>query len=182
MRRLILGTIGLFFLSIPGFAQEYVYPKAEVFGGLSVARPGTMWGWQSAVHGNFSHTIGFTADIGGQYKSILGVGTSSHQFLFGPRFIVRREKVTPFVHTLFGASRAKASIPALSIPGFPTIPGTSVSSTGLAMSFGGGLDVNLSDRFSIRVAQVDWIPTRFNGGWSTDAVRLGFGIVLKAAE
>lgn len=171
MRRVILGTIGLLFFSIPGFAQEYVYPKAEVFGGFSIANvdAGTrqsLLGWQSAVHGNFHSNLGFTADIGGQYKTIAGVGVNSHQFLFGPRLFVRREKVTPYVHGLFGAVRLSA---------------LGTSTTGLGMGIGGGLDVNLSDRLSVRVAQFDWTPSRFSGIWSTNDVRIGFGIVLKTA-
>lgn len=168
MRRVILGTIGLLFFSIPGFAQEYVYPKAEVFGGFSIASVGSesLWGWQSAVHGNFHRNLGFTADIGGQYKTIAGVGVNSHQFLFGPRLFVRKEKVTPYVHGLFGAVRVSS----LGTP-----------NTGLGMGIGGGMDVNLSDRLSIRVAQFDWTPSRFSGTWSTNAYRIGFGIVLKTA-
>ena len=173
MRRVILGTIGLLFFSIPGFAQEYVYPKAEVFGGFSIASVDTgltresLLGWQSAVHGNFHSNLGFTADIGGQYKTISGVSVNSHQFLFGPRLFVRKEKVTPYVHGLFGAARLSAA---------------GISDTGLGMGIGGGLDVNLSDRLSIRVAQFDWTPSRFSGTWSTSEYRIGFGIVIKAAN
>ena len=173
MRRFMLGTIGLLFFSIPGFAQEYVYPKAEVFGGFSIASVDagitreSFWGWQSAVHGNFHKNIGFTADLGGQYKSIAGVGLNSYQFLFGPRLFARREKVTPFVHSLFGAARVSAA---------------GISDTGFGMGIGGGLDVNLSDRLSVRVAQFDWTPTKFSGTWSTSEYRIGIGIVLKTGE
>ena len=43
MRRMIFLAIGLFLFSIPSFAQEVIYPKAEVFGGfsISVGSPGT---------------------------------------------------------------------------------------------------------------------------------------------
>jgi hypothetical protein len=173
MRRFILATIGLLALSIPGFAQEYVYPKAEVFGGFSIGSMGsgasrqTLLGWQSAVHGNFHQNIGFTADLGGQYKSIAGVGVNSHQFLFGPRVFVRRAKVTPYAHSLFGATRASAA---------------GISNTGFGMGIGGGLDVNASDRLSIRVAQVDWTPTRFSGVWSKSEYRIGIGVVWKSGE
>jgi len=173
MRRFILATIGLFLFSVPGFAQEYVYPKAEVFGGFSISsidaglNRESLLGWQSAVHGNVSHNIGLTADLGGQYKSIAGVRINTYQFLFGPRFFARREKVTPYVHSLFGAVRASAA---------------GISDTGFGMGIGGGLDVNLSDRISIRVPQFDWTPSRFGGIWSKSEYRLGFGIVIKTVE
>jgi len=173
MRRFVLATIGLLLFSVPGFAQEYVYPKAEVFGGFSIVSVDagitreSLWGWQSAVQGNFHKNIGFVADLGGQYKSIAGVSINSHQFLFGPRLFVRREKVTPFVHTLFGATRMSAA---------------GISDTGLGMGIGGGFDVNLSDRFSIRVPQFDWTPSRFSGVWSKSEYRIGIGIVIKSGE
>jgi hypothetical protein len=50
------------------------------------------------------------------------------------------------------------------------------------MGIGGGLDVNLSDRFSLRVAQVDWTPTKSSGVWSKSEYRIGIGIVLKTGE
>ena len=35
----------------------------------------------------------------------------------------------------------------------------SFSSTSFAMALGGGLDVNVNDRFAIRLAQIDYLPT-----------------------
>src|SRR2546428_9291762 len=37
MRRMIFLAIGLFLFSISSFAQEVIYPKAEVFGGFSIS-------------------------------------------------------------------------------------------------------------------------------------------------
>jgi hypothetical protein len=174
MRRLILGTIGLMLISIPGWAQES-YPKAEVFGGFSTSSiaagaPSTrtsFYGWQASVNGNFHRNIGIVGDFGGQYKNIAGIGISNYQYLFGPQISVRREKVTPFVHTLFGFNRASA---------------LGLSSTNLGLGMGGGLDLNVSDRLALRVPQFDWTPVRAGGVWSTNIIRIGFGLVIKAGQ
>ena len=174
MKRLILGTIGLMLISIPGWAQES-YPKAEVFGGFSISSiaagaPSTrtsFYGWQAAVNGNFHRRVGIVGDFGGQYKSIAGVGISNHQFLFGPQISARQEKVTPFVHALFGANRTSA---------------LGASSSNLALGMGGGLDLNVSERLAVRALQFDWTPIHGGGAWTTNVVRFGFGVVFKAGQ
>jgi hypothetical protein len=174
MRRLILGTIGLLLISTPGWAQES-YPKAEVFGGFSISSIAagspsvrtSFYGWQASVNGNFHRNIGFVGDFGGQYKSIAGVGISNYQYMFGPQISMRREKVTPFVHALFGASRTSA---------------LGASSTNLGLGIGGGLDLNVSDRLALRVPQFDWTPIHAGGVWTTNVIRIGIGLVFKAGE
>jgi hypothetical protein len=174
MRRLILGTIGLLLMSAPGWAQES-YPKAEVFGGFSLSSiaagsPSTrtsFYGWQASVNGNLHRSIGLVGDFGGQYKSVAGIGISNYQYLFGPQISVRREKATPFVHALFGGYRTSA---------------LGASSTNLGLGMGGGLDLNVSDRLAIRAVQFDWTPIRAGGVWTTNVIRVGFGVVIKAGE
>ena len=174
MRKMILGTIGLLLISIPGWAQES-YPKAEVFGGFSISSiaagsPSTrtsFYGWQTSVNGNLHRRLGIVGDFGGQYKSIAGIGISNYQFMFGPQLSARQEKVTPFVHALFGASRTSA---------------LGLSSTNLGLGIGGGLDLNVSDRLAIRVPQFDWTPVRAGGVWNTNIIRIGIGLVFKAGE
>ncbi len=174
MRKLVLGAIGLLLMSIPGWAQES-YPKAEVFGGFSLSSiaAGTpsvrneFYGWQASVNGNLHRNFGIVGDFGGQYKNIAGVGISNYQYMFGPQISVRREKVTPFVHALFGASRSSA---------------LGISSTNFGLGIGGGLDLNVSDRVALRVPQFDWTPVQGGGVWNTNIVRIGFGLVFKVGE
>ena len=182
MRKLIL-LLGLVLLST-NQASAQDYPKGEVFGGFSYAnvdingdREG-LYGWQASRSGNFHRNVGFTADFGGQYKSInLGViggvnlvslDIQTYEFLFWPRFTARSERVTGFGHTPVGFALARASL-----------LGVSDSETGFALGFGGGVDVNASDRVVIRIFQVDYIPTRFSGVWSTKDFRIGVGVVYK---
>jgi len=103
----------------------------------------------------------------------------------------RRSKVPPFVHAMFGG--LKQGIGSISVTdpvsGFSiTTPG--VSSTGLGMAFGGGMDINISDRLALRVPQFDWtlrhigsttiLGVTVPGAWSTGQIRFGIGLVVKA--
>jgi hypothetical protein len=231
MRRLIsLQVIGLLaiglFLSIPSFAQEVIYPKAEVFGGFSISSiPGlvptydpttglptsysrkSFMGWQGSANFNLTHHLGIVGDFGGQYGSIPGatvlgvtipsVSMSSYQFLFGPRIMFRGSRVTPFVHALFGG--IKEGIGSISLTDPVTglsITTPAVSSTGLGMGFGGGMDINISDRLALRVPQFDWTlrhiagttatvlgtTVTVPGTWSTGQFRIGIGLVVKAGQ
>jgi hypothetical protein len=216
MRRMIFLAIGLFLFSIPSFAQEVIYPKAEVFGGFSISSiPGvttfdpttglptaarkSFMGWQAAASFNLTHRLGIVGDFGGQYASIPGVtvlgvtipgySMNSYQFLFGPQMSFRKPRVTPYVHALFGGIRD--GVGSLSILGVTT---PAVSSTGFGMGFGGGLDINISDRLALRVPQFDWTlrhiagttttvlgtTVTVPGTWSTGQIRFGIGLVVKA--
>jgi hypothetical protein len=58
------------------------------------------------------------------------------------------------------------------------------------MAFGGGLDINISDRLALRVPQFDWtlkhigsttiLGVTVPGSWSTGQIRFGIGLVVKA--
>ena len=191
MRRMIFLAIGLFLFSVSSFAQEVIYPKAEVFGGFSISSAAmsttdpttlvttslreTFWGFQASANGNLTHHLAIVGDFGGQYKTVAGIPMNSYQFLFGPRVMWRRDKVTPFVHAMFGGVRD--GIGSTTLLGV-TIP--SASSTGLGLGMGGGLDVNLSERFALRVPQFDWTPAHIGGVWETNVIRIGIGLVVKA--
>lgn len=204
MRRLIsLQAIGLLavglFLSIPSFAQEVIYPKAEVFGGFSISSAAisstdpttglttslreSFWGWQASANGNVTHHLAIVGDFGGQYKTVAGVPMNSYQFLFGPRITFRGPRVTPFVHAMFGGVREGVGSFSFTDPisgASVTIPGA--SSTGLGLGMGGGLDVNISDRLALRVPQFDWTPMHVGGVWEKNVIRIGIGLVVKAGQ
>ncbi len=163
---LSLFTVILLLLSSSALGQDY--PRMEVFGGFSYfsADAGTresFYGWQASISANFQENIGFTLDSGGQYNTTLGITLQAYEFLLGPRYIMRGERFTGFAHALFGLEHARAG-------GF--------SDTAFAMGFGGGVDVNVSDRIAIRAFQFDYIPVTSSGVWTHDA-RVGAGVVFK---
>jgi hypothetical protein len=173
MKKSMLLLLGMLVIaSIPVMAQDD-YPKVEVFGGFSLLNfnPQEMfderqnaYGFQANVAGNLHENFGIEADFGGQYKKIEGYTLSTYEFLFGPRFTFRAEKASFFAHALIGGAHVGIE---------------EYTDNGLAMGFGGGVDVNVNDRFAVRVVQFDWIPSKFEGEWSNDTVRFGFGVVIK---
>src|SRR5690348_16596459 len=197
MRRLIFLLIIGLFLSIPSFAQEVLYPKAEVFGGYSISSSSisstdpttglstslreSFMGWQGSVNGNLTHHLAIVGDFGGQYKTVAGIPMNSYQFLFGPRIVFRAPRITPFVHAMFGGVKEGVGSFSFTDPlsgTSITIPGA--SSTGLGLAMGGGLDVNLNDRLAVRVPQFDWTPMHVGGVWTSNVIRIGIGLVVKA--
>jgi len=209
MRRFMFVSLGLaialVLLSIPSFAQEIYYPKVEAFGGFSISSAAvssvdpttglatslreSFMGWQGSVNGNLTHHLAIVGDFGGQYKSlpgvtgagatVSGVSLNSYQFLFGPRIMFRRSRITPFVHAMFGGVKEGIGSTTLSILG-TSVTTPAVSSTGLGMAMGGGIDVNLNDRLALRVPQFDWTPMHVGGVWEKNVIRIGIGLVVKA--
>jgi hypothetical protein len=83
--------------------------------------------------------------------------------LGGFKFSSRHERFTPFGQALFGAAHGTA---------FGT------SNNGFAMAIGGGLDMNASPRFSIRVLQADYLLTHL-ASQSQNSIRISAGVVFK---
>jgi opacity protein-like surface antigen len=173
MKRVMLVAVCLLFISAIAVAEDA--PKAEVFGGYSYVRCDTgvsditcnLNGWNASLAFNAPKIVGVVADFGGAYGTVDGIDTKAHTFLFGPKFAVRKEKVTPFVQALFGVMNLKSSISGLG----------SASENDFAMALGGGLDFNMGKKIAIRVAP-DYLLTRSEGE-SFNNFRLSAGIVFK---
>ena len=155
----------LMLLAFPAAAQDA--PKAELFGGYSYVNLETgtglnrlhLNGWNVSLAGNVNRWLGIVGDFSGNYGSQSGVKRNVHSFLFGPRFSYRSKgRVTPFVHALFGATRAHHdSFTGLPVPSLPAQDETKFS-----MALGGGLDVRASNALAFRVVQADYLLTPFD--------------------
>jgi opacity protein-like surface antigen len=157
MRNALLGMISLLLLCATSLSQEY--KRAEVFGGFQYAHvyPNANGaGWNAAVTGNLTHSIGFTGDFSGSYEH----GSALYTYMVGPQVALRAQRVTPFVHALFGGAHADRL-------------------NAFAMALGGGLDVNASDYFALRVIQADWLSFRRAGESINQNVRVSIGAVLR---
>jgi hypothetical protein len=143
-------------------------------------------GFEGSVIRNLNRYIGIKGDFSiypGHYNdedaipcnlpgcSSAAQGDSTHwklfYFLAGPELKWRNHtRFSPFVHTLFGVAHATATFqtagPVI------TVSGTSTQ-TGFAMAFGGGVDVRIVRRASIRL-QVDR-ATAFGGKSQTGAAQ-----------
>src|SRR6185295_3957394 len=174
MKRLVILLVVCVMSQISLMAQA---PKATVFGGFSAftfKSTGTderltPVGWQAGLEAKVSHRIGVVGDFAGQYKTPDGFSTRLHfyEYMGGVRVHTRVSKVDAFGHALVGAG---------------TGGGGGSSATAMAMGYGGGADWNVNDAWAIRLVQADWIPTRSDGNWRTNHVRIGFGVVWKAGN
>jgi outer membrane immunogenic protein len=177
----LLALVSLF--GATAFAQDV--PKFDVFAGYSYLRanPDTtglgsfsMNGGSASLSYNRNSWLSGVADFGGYHaNNILGThvdGTLS-TYLFGPRVSYRRDsRFTPFGQVLFGAAHIGGN------NGF----GFSSSNNSFAMTVGGGVDVKVSNRFSVRPVQVEYLLTRFNelglGAQSQNNLRVSTGVVF----
>ena len=161
--------------SSPGL-ERGAYSHFEVFGGYSYFRGDdtvngsyNLNGWNSTFIQNITQFVGIVADVSGHYGSPsapLLDSQRNHTFLFGPQFSMRAHpRVIPFAHGLFGFSHVNVGL-----------AGVFTSDIGLAYGFGGGVDIKISDRLSVRAGQVDYINIRLSG-LGTHNLRVGGGIV-----
>ncbi len=159
MRKLgcLLGMVLL--LCLTAAAQDF--PKAEAFVGYSYVRanPATsgatgfnLNGGSGSIAFNPTSRLGVVADFGGYHVGNIGgssVDANLFTYMFGPRLSLRHDRFTPFVQALFGGAHSTES----------TIGnGTSNS---FAMTIGGGVNAKLSDRFAVRLGQLEYFMTRF---------------------
>ena len=172
MTRAFLLVLVVLVFCFPAMGQDT--PKAELFGGYAYAGTGSN-GFDASIAANVNSWFGLVADVGGQYTRLDDQGFTetihSHSFLFGPKFSLRRKRVVPFAHALFGVAKLKTETNEFG-------PLLSFSDTSFALALGGGLDVRVNDRFAIRVVQIDYLRTSFFGG-SQNKGRIAAGIVLR---
>ena len=115
----------------------------------------------------------------GTYKS----NASSFQYLFGPVVGVQVKRVRPYGHLLFGQTNTTGYADRNNL----NIVGGAVSWDGtqhpFTMAFGGGLDVSVSNRVAFRLAQIDWVLTRYTNPFTNtnnqNSFRYQGGIVIK---
>jgi hypothetical protein len=99
---------------------------------------------------------------------------SRYNFVFGPEFSYRKNsKVRPFAHALFGFTKMTVdnlNVRELDVHNYTsgeyndytydyTYTGNVEGKTGFAMNLGGGLDIKAGKHFSIRLVQLDYMPT-----------------------
>ena len=159
MSRISLVILAVLLVVACAAAQDA--PRAEVFGGYQFFRADAsgvgfnLNGWNAAVSGYFNRYVGVTGDFSGSYGSptVLGLGISTKLYTYMGGPVVRfpnNSKITPFAHALFGGGRISGDV-----------AGIGLSENGFTWAAGGGLDAKVSPHVSIRVAQFDFLQTRF---------------------
>jgi hypothetical protein len=161
MRKFLVLAGVLILFALPAAAQNT--PASEAFIGYQYQRfsPGdgesgiNLNGWTGSLAVNANSWFGVVGEIAGAYGNPQmdgsPVSVRHHTFLVGPRITARGHRVQPFVHVLFGGSRF-------------SLPDMNQTEAFWAWDFGGGVDVRLSDRVLFRLAQVDYLGTRYRLG------------------
>jgi opacity protein-like surface antigen len=138
------------------------------------------------ITGDFSAHFGKTTqDITG---GTISFNSKSFNFFVGPQYkFTNKTRVTPFVHALAGISNNRFSYRAIATGATTPAAEASLSITDFALAIGGGLDVRVNKRVSIRAFQIDYSPVfvqsrpqfGIDGGRRFDNVRFSIGIVFK---
>jgi opacity protein-like surface antigen len=173
MRKLGL-LIGILFLaSLSAMAQ-----KVDIFGGYSLVNFAPGGGFSSvnfnggvgSVAYHFTNMFSAVGEVAGYHASPAGVGVTAITYLFGPKASVKVGPVTPFGQVLFGGIHASAD---------------NSSADAFAMTFGGGVDWNVTKHFAVRLGQFEDLYTQFGSGsgftgsGSQNSFRYSTGVVFK---
>lgn len=117
------------------------------------------------------------AEIAGQYSSHIN-GTTSDltltSFLAGPRYSRHvGKRIVPFGQVLLGAAHANSALT-------PLTSGLAASANAFTMAAGGGMDVELTRSWTLRLVQLDYYLTRFNNGSNDhqNNLRVGTGVAF----
>jgi hypothetical protein len=171
------GFTILLFSVVAGAQTKSKLPGIEIFGGyshLSFQSGGLgftsntqMNGWDFAI--TVPHIVsglGITADASGDYTREL----EQYNFMIGPQYGWDWKKLRFIGHILYGRARTRVRLPGSTF--------TEPSDLHRALAFGGEVDIPLSDRFSVRVVQADYLVTSAFGG-TQDNVRISTGLIFR---
>lgn len=175
-------ALALCFWGTIAVAQVTIQPKAEVFAGYSWLHPGGYYsrdlGIKTTDHTEGvneslvyylpqAHNLGIMADFSQHFGSVSN--QNIYYMLGGLQYKYHTDTFSPFVHFFAGAARQDFF---------------GLNQWNAALGAGGGFDYYVGKRFSIRIAQADYIysnftpPQQFGGSSQWNSVRLSTGIVF----
>jgi hypothetical protein len=132
-------------------------------------------GGSASLAYNFTDRFSAIADIGAYRFNVLPAGIRSTMYTYtaGPRVkLIKSGRLTPFAQILAGGGRLNAHS-----------NGIEAGENGFVMAVGGGLDIAFHRHFAFRVAQADYLMTRFDrvdGSPATqNNIRLSMGLVVR---
>jgi opacity protein-like surface antigen len=194
MRNLVIVAVCLLGFCAISVAQDSQF---EVFGGFNVLIPeeyvpvDSLYGWEGSFTVNANEYASAVIDISGLYYSAADqeiAPTSIHNFLVGPQIKIPKfgERFVPFVRALFGLGHVRFADD-LVIPGegeeddIPLNDEGQLNDNGFTMAFGGGLDIPLNERMSIRPAQMEYMMHRLDGEF-INSFRFAAGVIFNIGE
>jgi hypothetical protein len=137
-------------------------PSATLFGGYQYTRfdgGANANGWNAALTAGFNSWIGVRADFSAAYPA----GFNFYTYTVGPELSLHLPIIRPFAHALVGGARTSAF---------------GSSSNGFDLMVGGGVDVG-HGMIAWRLAQFDWMSTRFSGVTDNKNIRVCTGLVVR---
>lgn len=129
-------------------------------------------GWDASFTGYFTRFFGATADFCGHYGPYHNANfsptptISRYSYMWGPVFAWRTPRVTPFTHLLVGGTSER-------------LAGGIGSYNVFSWAAGGGLDVSVSKRIAIRLAQLDYESVHVPGNAAANGLRYSSGVVFR---
>src|ERR1700680_4527145 len=162
LRASLLLMLTVVLLSAVTLAQDVETPKYEIFLGYQWLHPGGSvpapfgdynnptrlklpdmpMGFGTAFTYNFQKYFGLDSEFGANWDNYEGTVST------GPKLSFRSDESTFFLHTLLSYNR-------LNVDGLPI-------GNGIGAILGGGWDLRVNRRFSIRVAEADYVWARQN--------------------
>lgn len=179
MRNMSLCICVLCCMAFPAMAQEF--PKYELFFGYGLVRTeggqANLNGWHASFASNLNTWFGLAVEASGQYGTqTIAAGSNQfktnvdfHSLGFGPRLTYRKhERISPFVHALFGIARGNWRGPA-------AVAG---EETSFGSAFGGGIDARLRKFLGMRIIQIEYVRTHFGETSAENNFRIATGLLL----
>jgi outer membrane protein OmpA-like peptidoglycan-associated protein len=144
----IVSSLASAFAQLP--MQPRLDPTFDVYGGFSSYNPGGKTngfdfkrlnrGWTTAASVNFTRRYSLFTEFGSYKNSAVG---SAYTYLAGPRFTFHRGPFAPFAQIMMGAEQMA--------------PKGQSRNIAFVEAFGGGLDIAIARRFSVRLFQADFV-------------------------
>jgi hypothetical protein len=145
----------------------------------NVVRSDKFWmqGGAIQVDGQFWRGLGAEADIAGFHSgnaNNAGLGLDLVTATFGPRYAFPAHHFAVFGHALIGQVNGFNSA-------FPGAAGATSSADGFALQVGGGVDLRVKHRLSLRVVEADWLRTQLPNADTNvqNSFRLAAGVAVR---
>jgi hypothetical protein len=136
-----------------------------------------MYGGGGWLGYNVISSLSVVGDLSSERTSMIGgnpAGLTLTSFLLGPRYAWHHaNRLVPFGQFLLGGAHNSGGLTS-------GTTGLTGSGNAFAMTFGGGVDVLLRSRVTLRALQVDYFLTGFANGSKNNqnSIRIGTGIVF----
>jgi hypothetical protein len=162
-------------LAAVSFAQRL--PELEVFGGYSYLRVDSpsfgfsdytnLSGWNAAITApHLYEQLGLTVNASGNY----GPGLKVYNFLLGPQITFEKGPIQFYANLLFGKAETKIAV--------KEVGRNEATSVGRGVALGGGVEINVTRRFAVKLLDADYIYAK-TFGVSQPNIRISTGLVYR---